>query len=87
MNNTKVDQFNLEYQWSLYLQRTGQNEKTMSRIQFGETKRAFYGAISQFLLILRDDISKLKDEEQAVNALENMLTQAHEFWLKETKSN
>ncbi len=77
-------EFNLEHQFSLYLQRVGLSDTLMSVAQMRETKRAFMGACGQMLVMLRDELSKLSDE-QGVDTLQNMLEQVGNFWLAETK--
>lgn len=77
-------EFNLEHQFLLYLQRVGLSDTLMSVAQMRETKRAFMGACGQMLVVLRDDLGEL-DEEQGVETLQNMLEQVSNFWLVETK--
>lgn len=78
-----MDKFKLETQWQLYLQRVGLDESKMPAIQVQETKRAFMGACGQMLLLLRDDVSELP-EEQAIAKLDEMLSECGEFWNNET---
>ncbi len=85
MSDTKSNenQFDLEHQYQLYLKRVGLKECNMSPVQKTETKRAFIGACGQILLLLRDDLAVL-EEEQAFQTFENLINQAGEFFLKET---
>ncbi|GAB3889792.1 hypothetical protein GCM10028803_00200 [Larkinella knui] len=71
--------FNLDYQYSLYLERIALKEEQMSPVQRIETKRAFMGAIGQILLLFRDDIPALPDD-QAVAVMEDLFQQTLDFW-------
>lgn len=79
-----MEQFNLEYQWKLYLDRVGLKEETMYPVQLQETKRAFYGACGQLLFLMRDDVGAIEDDSQAVEVMQNMIDQVGNFWMKET---
>lgn len=81
-----MEQFNLETQYQLYLERVGIKESQMHCTQKVETKRAFMGACGQMLILLRDDLAAL-EEDKAVQQLQNMLNQVQSFWLKETNQN
>lgn len=74
--------FNLDHQFDLYLERTKQDKNKMPSIQLQETKRAFYGACGQMLVLLRDDITALPDE-QAMDTLDDMMNQVGSFWIGE----
>jgi hypothetical protein len=54
----------------------------MHNVQKVETKRAFYGACGQILVLLREDIADL-DEDKAIHTLEDMFSQVNSFWIKE----
>lgn len=75
--------FDLNHQYSLYLDRIGLSEKSMHPIQKIETKRAFMGACGQMLLLLRDELAALPDAE-AVTSMQDMIDQVGKFWIKET---
>nr|WP_028666314.1 hypothetical protein [Runella zeae] len=70
----------------LYLERVGLNIKTMHPIQLQETRRAFYGAAGQMLILLRDDLSELPEEE-AISKLDSMIIQVEAFWMNQIKPN
>ncbi len=74
--------FDLEEQFAAYLKRVGLNPETMSPVQLTETKRAFYGCAGQLLIATRDNFVNMTDE-QCGEALDNMLNQVGEFWLKQ----
>jgi hypothetical protein len=75
----KID---LENQFKAYLQRVELEEQTMSLIQLQETKRAFFGGLSQmFVLFL--EIGELPEEN--CNAIfDDIESQISLFWLEET---
>lgn len=75
----KID---LENQFKAYLQRVELEEQTMSLIQLQETKRAFFGGLSQmFVLFL--EIGELPEEN--CNAIfDDIESQISHFWQEET---
>lgn len=75
-------EFDLEYQYQLYLKRVALKENNMNSVQKIETKRAFMGACGQMLFLLRDDISKF-DEDEAIEILENIKNQIGNFFIKQ----
>lgn len=77
-------EFNLEHQYQLYLERVKLKESQMSLIQRQELKRAFMGACGQMLVLLRDELGELPENE-AVETLQNLHDQVGNFWLAETK--
>lgn len=77
------DNFDLEYQYQLYLQRMSLKEETTSEDQKRETRRAFMGACGQMLILMRDDLPQLS-EEDGIKAMERMIEQVMNFFLKET---
>lgn len=78
-----MSKFNIENQYKLYLQRMKLDENKMPEVQRIETKRVFYGAFGQLLMLLQNDISALPDE-QAFKVLDNMINQVGHFFLNET---
>lgn len=79
-----MEKFDLNYQWNLYLEKIGLKEESMFPIQLTETKRAFFAACGQMLLLLRDDIPQYK-ADKAIEILENMTMQVKSFWEVEVK--
>lgn len=77
-----MNQFNLENQYQLYLERAGITESQMHPVQKIETKRAFMGACGQMLILLRDGIGTL-EKDKVVEQLQDMINQVQSFWLKE----
>jgi len=78
-----ADLFDLEHQYQLYLKRMALPENKMHPQQKLETKRAFFGACGQMLLMLRDDLPKLSDED-GYNKLDGMINQVGQFFINET---
>jgi len=74
--------FDLNTQWSLFLERSGVSEAKMPEDQRREMKRAFMGACGQMLLLLRDDVSVFP-EEKAAGICQKMLDQVGAFWQNE----
>jgi hypothetical protein len=74
-----MQESNLEWQWKQYLKRVDVTEEQLSPIQRQEMKRAFYGACGQILILLRDDVGELP-EDQAVTVLQDMMNQIQNFW-------
>ncbi len=73
--------FDLEYQYQLYLSRTKLKETLMGPGQKKETRQAFMAACGQMLLLLRDEISEM-EEEQAAEIFQDMLQQVTEYFMK-----
>jgi hypothetical protein len=77
--------FNLEHQYQQYLDRVNITEAQMGQVQRVETRRAFMAGCSQMLVLLRDDLTEL-DEDEAVDSLQDMIDQSADFWKKEAKA-
>lgn len=75
--------FNLDHCYKFYLQTVKLKESEMSAIQRQETKRAFIGACGVILVVLKKDLSELK-EDDAIKMLQSMFDQVTEFYMKET---
>lgn len=78
-----MNEFNLEHQYKLYLERMGLSEKTMHPQQKIQLKQTFFGASGQIIILLRDELSKLEDEK-AVETMQDMINQVVKFFMKET---
>lgn len=76
--------FNLDSQYKAYLKMVGLDESKMIPIQRIETKRAFMAGCGQMLVLMRDEVSQLQ-EDNAVEALESMIQQTETFWTDEVK--
>ena len=80
-------QFDLNYQFGLYLRRVGFGGRQIPRVQYDEMKRAFFGACGQILILCRDDIGAIEDEHEAISTMKSLLDQVGDFWLNETHRN
>lgn len=78
-----MEQFNLEHQYQLYLQRVALNEKDMHPVQKKQLRQTFFGACGQMLIMLRDDLTKLEDGK-AESTLQDMLNQVGDYFIKTT---
>lgn len=75
--------FDLNYQWGLFLERCDLKEAKMPEDQRREMKRAFMGACGQMLILLRDELGDYDDKHAEVassNVLKGMLDQVGTFW-------
>lgn len=73
------ENFNIQNQYLKYLNRVKLNVNTMHLVQKVQVKQAFYGAVGQMLILMRDDIGAL-DEAKAIAVFEDMLNQVGEYW-------
>ena len=78
-----MKKINVENQYKLYLERMKLDESRMPEVQRVETKRVFYGAFGQLLMLLQNDISALSDDE-AFKTLDSMINQVGQFFMNET---
>ena len=78
-----MQEFNLEHQYQLYLQRMALSESTMHPQQKIQLRQTFFGASGQMLILLRDELSKL-EEEKAMKTLQDLINQVGNFFLAET---
>jgi hypothetical protein len=74
--------FSVENQFQLYCQRVKLKRTKVSETQWRETKRAFYGAVGQFLLMFRDELSELS-EDDGVEVMQPLLEETGAFWTAE----
>jgi hypothetical protein len=75
----KNPKFDLEEQYRLYLLRMSLRETEMHPQQRLQLKQTFYGSAGQMLIMLRDDVSALP-EEQAVAALDDLIQQVVNYF-------
>lgn len=73
------EKFNLENQYLMYLKRVNLKINEMHPVQRIQVKQAFYGAVGQMIILMRDDIAPLK-LNHVVKVLENMLKQVGDYW-------
>ena len=79
----KDKKFKLEHQFELYLQRVGLTRDKMAANQYIEMKRCFIGACGQMLILLRDDLGALSEEE-AIEKMKDMIHQVGQFFIIES---
>jgi hypothetical protein len=79
-------QFIIEEQYQMYLQRVGLKESAMHEQQKVQTKRAFFGAWGQMLVLMQGAIPDLP-ESDGVKVLESMIDQVAKFWLSQGNRN
>jgi hypothetical protein len=77
--------FLLNNEFQKYLKKVNLSADKMHPLQLQETKRAFFGACGQMLVLLRDDISIL-EESDAIQVLESLDKQVGDFWINEAIS-
>lgn len=77
-------QFSLEHQYQLYLKRCNVTEAQMHPVQRKETKQAFFGACGQMLILMRDGIGDIENEDEAVQTMENMINQVSQYFISIT---
>jgi len=73
--------FSIENQYKTYLERVNMKEESMHPVQRVELKRAFFGAVGQLLLLMRDEISELPEDE-SLKVLESQYSEVLAFWQK-----
>lgn len=74
-------EFDIEYQYQQYLKRMKLSESTMHPQQKQQLREAFYGAWTQLIFMMRDDLPNESDE-RVYFILENMVKQTEKFWAK-----
>lgn len=74
--------YNIETHYRKYLHLMSLDESKMADIQRKQTRRAFYGAWGQLLILMRDGIST-HEEEEGINIMQAMLNQVAEFWIRQ----
>lgn len=78
-----MDKFNIEAQYQLYLKRMRLSEDTMHPQQKIQLRQTFFGAAGQMLILMRDEIGAIEDEDTAVEVLVDLINQVGNFFLKE----
>ncbi len=76
-----TSEMSIEFQYKMYLELVKLDERTMHPIQAKETKQAFYAACGQMLILLRDTISELSEEEGVV-VLERLVNECADHFNK-----
>jgi len=78
-----MEKFNLEYQYQLYLKRMKLHEDKMHPQQKKQLRETFMGASGQLIILLRDDVAALPEDE-GVKTMKDMLNQVADYFLKAT---
>lgn len=79
-NKKKNPNLSIEHQYKLFLGRMSLSEETMHPQQKIQLKETFFGAFGQALIMMRDDIGGLENEDDAVDAMQNCLNQVGHFF-------
>lgn len=74
------ENLNLEQQYLFYLNKVNLKIDQMHPQQKIQIKQAFYGACGQMLILLRDTVGGLSEEE-AMKAFDNLLNQVANYWI------
>lgn len=77
---------NVEEWFKFYLHKMKLKPEEMGKIQYQETKRAFYGGFAAMLNITSSKLSKLETQVQVQEAFQSMLHQVQRFWNQETEN-
>ena len=72
--------------FELYLERVSLDRAKMTKVQYIEIKRAWYGGVGQMLIMSRDDLTQLP-ENDAVRQLQRWHNECAEFWEDQQKGN
>lgn len=72
----------VECQFDFYLKQMKLDQKTMSDIQFIETRRAFYAGFGQMAILFMTRVGDLPEDE-GVEEIQSILTEVAEFMVKE----
>lgn len=78
-----MEQFNLEHQYQLYLKRMDLHEDKMHPQQKKQLRETFMGASGQLIILLRDEVSKLPEDE-GMETMQDMLNQVADYFLGAT---
>lgn len=77
----KPTNYTVNQEWLRFLERAGLNEEKIDEQQLTEMKKIFYGAFTQILFMLSNEVSELDEMEVALR-LQGMLEEVKLFWLK-----
>lgn len=66
-----------------YLKISDLQKLNISSVQYRETKRTFFGAFGKALIVLRDKIAAIEDEDKAAEALQKLFDEIENFWKRE----
>lgn len=77
-----MDKFNIETLYQQYLQRVGLEESKMAPLQQKQLRQTYFGASGNLLMLLKNDISPLPEDE-AVIVLEDLINQVANYFGKQ----
>ena len=86
MSKPDLTLLDLEVQYQKYLDMVSLKESEMGSIQKRETKRAFFGGCIHLLVLFRDTVGEIEDEDRAILHLEDLMQQAEQYWKEEIKN-
>jgi hypothetical protein len=75
-------QINLKQEYQKWLKKMRLDESQMSEVQKRETKRAWFGGMSTFI-VLTVSVDLPENEDDAVKVIEDIMRQTAEYWAKE----
>ena len=75
--------FSLNDEFERYLKLVKLDKRRMPPYQLREIRRAFYGACGQILILSRDEVAAIESDDEAAEALQDMLNQVADFWTRE----
>lgn len=78
--------FQLEHQFTLYLQRCKVSRADLGVEQLREMRRAFYGGLGQMFFLVTQDVGSLEKQRDQVMILELMQKQIGNFWTEEQEA-
>lgn len=78
-----MENFNLNEQFEQFLKRMKFDKDIMPDVQYTEIKRAFYAGCSQMMLLFRDGIGQIENEEEALKVTNSLFAQTCDFWINE----
>lgn len=77
------EEFNIEHQYQLYLERMSLSESSMHPQQRIQLRQTFFGAFGQSIILMRDGVGAIETEDEAIKVMKSMLDQVGAFFLKE----
>ena len=75
--------FSVEKHYQFYLEKIQMSEEKMHPLQRAQIRQAWFGGFGQALLLLRDGISQIKDEQKAIKIFKDLLNQVSNSFLNQ----
>lgn len=76
-------QFNLEYQYQMFLQLVALSENEMHPQQKIQLRQSFMAACGQMMILMRDEVTKLPTTD-AAEVMNDLMNQVGEYWESQT---